>query len=110
MIRPEDYGLPHEEWRENQLESIKRVINLHNNGGGHIIQGLGTGSGKSAIATALATEDNVLVLVHNHGLLDQYERIYGFDIIKGRPEYPCAHPQKVKTWKEKFKNLLNPKS
>lgn len=103
MLTPKDYGLPHDEWRNNQLESINKVIGLHRNGGGHIIQGLGTGSGKSAIATALSVEDNVLVLVHNHGLLEQYERIYGFDIIKGRQEYPCELSSKVKTWTEKFK-------
>lgn len=103
MPTPHDFGLPHEHWRDNQLEAIQKVINLHNSGGGHIFQGLATGSGKSGIASALSTEDNVLVLVHNHGLLDQYERVYGFNIIKGRQEYPCALKHKVKTWQERFR-------
>lgn len=63
---------------------------------------MGTGSGKSAIATALGHNNPVLVVVHTLGLLDQYEALYGFSIIKGRQEYPCVLSSKVEAWKSVY--------
>lgn len=96
---PRKYGVPHDTWRPNQHALLKDVFH---NQGKFIIAEMGTGSGKSAIATAMGHEENVLVVVHTLGLLDQYESLYGFSIIKGRQEYPCALVDKVDAWKNLY--------
>lgn len=80
-------------------------MSIHTNGGGITFQELPTGSGKTAIATALGSTERVTALVQNHGLLDQYERAYGFNIIKGRQEYPCVLESKVDTWKRSYNSV-----
>lgn len=102
IANPRDLGVPHSFWRPNQFQSYRKVLHVHTNGGGITFQELPVGSGKSAIATALGATDNVTALVQNHGLLDQYERAYGFSIIKGRQEYPCVLETKVNTWKHSY--------
>lgn len=102
IANPRDLGVPHSFWRPNQFQSYRKVLYVHTNGGGITFQELPVGSGKSAIATALGATDNVTALVQNHGLLDQYERAYGFSIIKGRQEYPCVLKTKVDTWKHSY--------
>ncbi|NPU90217.1 MAG: DEAD/DEAH box helicase family protein [Fervidobacterium sp.] len=98
---PRDYGLPHNEWRPGQFDLLKKCQNAINNGGGFIFASAPTGTGKSGVPAALSCETNVLVLVHTLGLLDQYERVYGFDIVKGMQEYKCVHPQKVYSWRQR---------
>jgi len=44
----------------------------------------------------------LLVLVHTLALLTQYERDYGFDVVRGRQEYPCVHEEKLAIWKRKY--------
>lgn len=102
VTNPRDLGVPHSFWRPNQFQAYRRIATLHANGGGITFQELPTGSGKTAIATALGSTEKVLALVQNHGLLDQYERAYGFNIVKGRQEYPCVLESKVDTWKRSY--------
>jgi Rad3-related DNA helicase len=96
---PRSLGLNHTEWRPSQYDAYKKALSVYEGGGGKIVIELPTGSGKSGCATALGATDSVTVLVHNHGLLDQYEKLYNFDIIKGRQEYPCILDSKVDNWK-----------
>lgn len=102
-MNPSDFGIPHEKWRPNQYEMFQKCSNTLKRGGGTVIAELGTGSGKSAVATGLSHFDQVTVLVHTLGLSDQYVRNYGFETIKGRQEYPCAHTKKVVEWQYKYK-------
>lgn len=95
---PIKFGVPHLSWRQEQKDAFKKVATLNDNGGGNIVIEAPTGVGKSAIAAALGFVDNVTVLVSNHGLIDQYERIYNFKAIRGKPYYPCVLPFKVDQW------------
>lgn len=96
---PRVIGIPHDTWRPSQLDAYQKTLDLSERGGGFIFHELPTGVGKSVLATALAHHDKVLVLVQTLGLLEQYEREYGFTIIKGRQEYPCALEPKIRAWK-----------
>lgn len=55
-------------------------------------------SGKTGVATALSNTVPITALVQNLGLLEQYGRVYGFDIIKGKQEYDCVLKPKVNAW------------
>jgi hypothetical protein len=99
---PRKLGLPHNEWRPAQYDAFIECLNIHNSGGGIIVEEAPTGIGKSGIPTALGFFDNVTVLVHNHGLLKQYRDVYGFDIVMGKPEYPCVLKGKVDSWKRTY--------
>lgn len=99
---PKLYGLSHTTWRPNQLSFLRKVINRSDGDKKFVFGELATGSGKSVIPTVLSNERRVLVLVQTLGLLKQYEREYGFDIVMGRQEYPCSMPQKVREWKRRY--------
>jgi len=92
---PREMGVEHDEWRPNQLAMLKKVVNSNAE---YVFGELGTGSGKSAVATALGTNDNVIVCVHTLALLTQYEQRYGFDVVRGKQEYPCVFKPKVRSW------------
>jgi hypothetical protein len=98
-INPRDLGVPHSKWRPNQQDALQKVYSKLENGGGTLFAELPTGSGKSAIPTALGEDQKVLVLVQTHGLLDQYQDIYGFDVVKGRQAYDCVSPQQIATFR-----------
>lgn len=99
---PLELGLPHPKWRPSQYNAYSNAKRIYENGGGSVVIEAPTGIGKSGIPTALGATDNVTVLVHNHGLLKQYEAVYNFDIIMGRQEYPCILESKVEEWKTSF--------
>jgi Rad3-related DNA helicase len=99
---PRMLGLPHDTWRKGQYDAYKKAKSIDDNGGGTLVIEAPTGVGKSGIPTALGASKQVTVLVHNHGLLDQYEEVYGFDIIKGKQEYFCVLPSKVDHWKNSY--------
>lgn len=99
MINPNSLSVPHPAWREHQYESYCTVRDSDNR---HFILESPTGSGKSAVATALGHDTPVLILAATLGLLEQYQREYNFTIIKGRQEYPCAHPDKIAEWRQDF--------
>jgi Rad3-related DNA helicase len=98
-IDPRTLGIPHDSWRDNQylaLESIMQELTTMNNRFAYLE--LPTGSGKSAIATALGQRQQVTVLVGTLNLLHQYRDAYGFDIIEGRQNYECTLTRKVQQW------------
>ncbi|NMB65616.1 MAG: DEAD/DEAH box helicase family protein, partial [Spirochaetes bacterium] len=98
-IMPRDFGLEHNEWRKGQKEAIILATEQCNKEGGFLFLELPTGVGKTAIPTALSKNNNVLALVQTLSLLDQYEKEYKFDIVKGRQEYPCVLKEKVVSWR-----------
>lgn len=99
---PHDYGVPHDSWRPNQYAFYKNISQVIQSGGGFVIAEAGTGSGKSAISTAMGHDDDVLVVCHTLALLSQYEALYNFSVIRGRQEYPCVLPQKVAAWQSTY--------
>jgi len=103
IVSPRDVGVPHNSWRPEQYDAYnlsKQILKNHSNG--TFVVEAPTGIGKSAIPTALGHDHRVTALVHNHGLLEQYRDVYGFDIIKGKPEYNCVLPSKVNHWLEVY--------
>jgi Rad3-related DNA helicase len=102
MVSPRLLGLPHDNWRSGQLDAYNNSNKMIENGGGTIVIEAPTGTGKSGIPTALGANHNVIVLVHNLGLLKQYQDTYGFDIIMGKQEYDCVHKQKLAHWKDVY--------
>jgi hypothetical protein len=98
IVDPRKLGLPHPTWRVNQFQAFKSTMALHESGGGFVFAELGTGSGKTGLATALSHYAPVTALVQNLGLLDQYHKLYGFDIVKGKPEYQCVLRPKCEAW------------
>jgi Rad3-related DNA helicase len=101
-LNPKDLGIPHDEWRPNQLALFEKV---KQHKGEFIFGELGTGSGKTGIASGLGHKQKVLAVVHTLALLTQYEQNYGFSVVRGRQEYPCILEKKVDTWREKFMRL-----
>ena len=92
---PREMGVEHDEWRPNQLAMLRKVLESEQE---FVFGELATGSGKSAVATALGHNEKVLVCVHTLALLTQYEERYGFDVIRGKPEYKCVFEPKVRKW------------
>ncbi len=100
---PKQLGVPHPRWRPSQKDLyIKAKTIADSEDGGNLVAEAPTGLGKSTIPTALGADHKVTVLVQNHGLLEQYEREYGFDIVKGKQEYPCVLKTKVDHWKKAY--------
>jgi len=98
---PRRFGIKHDEWRSNQLAVLKKVMRMDREGGGFLFAQMGTGSGKSAVATGMGHKQQVLTLVHTLPLLTQYEG-YGFDVVRGRQEYPCVLPGKLDYWDTRY--------
>lgn len=100
---PTEVGVPHPEWRPNQLDALQKIIDLILIGDiAPVFEELPTGSGKSSLPTALAHYKPVLVLVESHALLDQYARSYGFKVVKGLASYSCILPKRVDAYKMRF--------
>jgi Rad3-related DNA helicase len=65
-----------------------------------------TGTGKSAIATAVGHHVPVTVVAGTLALLDQYRDNYGFAVIKGKQEYLCSNTEYIKKWgREGFRGM-----
>ena len=85
-MKPDEYGLHHEEWREHQRDSVdwaldskmERISLLE----------APTGSGKTAVAKALGSKLRVISLVQTKVLqIENYETDYGFDVLfEGRKQ------------------------
>lgn len=106
MNPPRDFGIPHDEWRPNQLALFKLVKDSIDNNRNDIIFGeMATGSGKTGVSSGMGYKDNVLVVAHTLGLLSQYKNNYGFEIIKGRQEYLCVLDSKIESWYRAFKKF-----
>jgi hypothetical protein len=90
--RPVDCGLPdsHTEWRKGQLESINYCLEENDP-----IKLLccPTGSGKTGIIRAVASQYPVMALVRSKSLQSTiYGQTYGFNVLFGRANYSCPHP------------------
>jgi Rad3-related DNA helicase len=100
-------GLFHKEWRPYQYEAIKQIVKTFTDKRIAILEAP-TGTGKTAIATAIGNHENsfqkVTVVVQNLGLLNQYHD-YGFAILKGRQAYPCVNRKRVETWKSQYNRI-----
>ncbi len=93
-------GILHKDWRPHQYNAIEAIEKSFKNKPIAILEAP-TGTGKTAIATAISHKiGKTTVVVQNLGLLEQYEE-YGFNILKGKQAYPCAHPDKNREWMAK---------
>jgi len=94
-------GIFHKDWRPYQYDAFTDVVNSFEKKPIAILEAP-TGTGKTAIATAAAHKlGKTTVVVQNLGLLEQYEE-YGFNILKGKQAYPCAHVEKNREWLRKY--------
>lgn len=102
-VSPREVGVPHDEWRPNQLSALEYAGDKFFEGSGNpIFLEMPTGSGKSAIPTAFGNDNPVIVFVESHALLDQYVNVYGFKGIKGMASYPCILSDKVETFQKRY--------
>lgn len=89
MESPRDYGLPHDQWRQYQYGTLA-WLKLQR---GIVLLQAPTGSGKTAIAKALGRDRSLTTLVRTKNLqLENYGRTYEFDVLFGRSNYDCIHP------------------
>jgi len=87
--RPEDYGVPHEDWRPQQYETVQWLLDGDKKKA-RVIEAP-TGSGKTTLARAVGSQRSVTALCKTKMLQQEnYERAYGFDALFGRGNYPCA--------------------
>lgn len=102
--QPWQLGVNHSDWRPHQYEAVRNVFDALQQKPISILEAP-TGTGKTAIATAVAGLEGgfgkTTVVVQNLGLLEQY-KTYGFNILKGKQAYPCVLDKRVKEWKTKF--------
>jgi Rad3-related DNA helicase len=93
-MTPNDYDLPHDEWRPGQKDSIDWV--LDGKGEMNILESP-TGTGKTAVSKAVASSSkdqdgcSTIALMRTKFLQRQYEDDYGFLTQFGKSEYPCVH-------------------
>jgi Rad3-related DNA helicase len=86
---PKSYGLNHDSWRQGQHDSVQWGLELDKDG----LMEAPTGSGKTAVARAIAAKNRVVALTRTLNLQEvNYGRMYNFDVLKGRRHYQCAHP------------------
>ena len=78
---PRDWGVPHDKWRPGQFDSVRWVANEVKRTA--LLQ-CSTGSGKSAIATAIGAKRPVLSVCSTKNLQDQYGDIYNWHVMKGK--------------------------
>lgn len=106
VVQPWHLGINHSEWRPFQYEAIQKILEIFKEKRIAILEAP-TGTGKTAIATAISEMGNhtrSTVVVQNLGLLEQYKD-YGFSILKGKQAYPCADSARVSQWKSKYNKL-----
>jgi Rad3-related DNA helicase len=83
---PAAFGLPHNEWRPNQYETFQWLSQQE----GYVCLEAPTGSGKTGLAAALASQRSVTSLVKTKNLQKvNYGDLYSFDVLFGRGNYPC---------------------
>lgn len=89
MATPADYGLPHEEFRPGQEEAIEQALAVQP--GEYLALEMGTGSGKTSCAAAVAFHQPTTYLADKIMLLDQSSQKYGFQTVYGRERYECPY-------------------
>lgn len=86
-MHPHDVKLNHDAWRPYQEETIEWAFAQQ----GHSFLEMPTGSGKTAVATALSSKGAVMALMQTKMLqAENYGAQYGFDILFGKGNYPCV--------------------
>lgn len=94
-------GIFHKDWRPHQYDAVTSIQESLDVKPIAILEAP-TGTGKTAIATAVSNKIGMsTVVVQNLGLLEQYEE-YGFNILKGKQAYQCAHVDKNREWMKKY--------
>ncbi len=89
MNTPASYGLPHKTWRKHQLDSVHWAEDINGVG----ILEAPTGSGKTAIPTALGNSQRVVSLVRTKSLQQEsYGNLYQWSVLFGQGNHPCNHP------------------
>lgn len=87
-LTPADFGLSHNDFRPHQEATIEWALNAQP----VKILEAPTGSGKTAVARAIASARRVVSLVRTKVLQQEnYERAYGFDVLYGRGNYECVY-------------------
>jgi ATP-dependent DNA helicase DinG len=88
-LAPKDYGLTHDQWRPHQFETLEWAEQLATTG----VLEAPTGSGKTALPKALSHNSKVISLVQHKQLQQRnYGEKYEFDVLYGKSNYPCVHP------------------
>jgi ATP-dependent DNA helicase DinG len=90
-VRAAGVAFPFTSYREGQREALEAAREAFTSGARVVVIEAPTGSGKSALAVALALEArSAYVLTGQKVLQDQYHRDYlGLSMLKGRANYPC---------------------
>lgn len=84
---PRDMGLPHDKWRPGQQQAVEWFAEQV----GWALAEAPTGSGKTVLPAAMATERTVTALVKTKALQeDNYGLGYGFDVLEGSGNYKCV--------------------
>lgn len=85
---PFHYDVPHQDWRPHQFEAIKEVEEMSD--GDVLIAQAPTGSGKTAIASAMGADHRVIALSKTKMLQkENYGQIYDFSYLFGKGNYRC---------------------
>lgn len=88
MTKPLHYGINHDKFRPGQLESIEFAMNSKQQ---MVFITAPVGCGKSAVAAGIGWDGRtVRVLTKTKSLQAQY-RDYGFEVLYGLANYPCAY-------------------
>lgn len=91
---PREYNLPHDTWRRGQYEATQSLL-AKPDGSVTILQAP-VGSGKTSLVYAMGSGGKkVTALVKTRALQSaNYLGTYKFDILYGRGNYPCVHPDR----------------
>lgn len=81
------WGVPHDDWRPHQLETVQWILSQNKN---RLIIEAPVGSGKSAVGSALGRRGTSRVITYTKNLQIQYQDTYNFDAIFGMSNYPCV--------------------
>ncbi len=90
-MQPSNYGLPHSDWRKGQCDTVQKYLSIER--GDTLITEQPTGSGKSATAMAVASQHSIVALTETKALQRAYESLYDADIVMGKANYDCIHPE-----------------
>lgn len=110
---PKEWIIPHDEWRQGQVDGIAIAYGLRDQyRGTGIIPTLiyegPTGSGKSGFAVgAGAILSHQIVITHTTDLQDQYNQVYNVPTVKGRARYPCTNQEWRRIWSHRYGKRFN---
>lgn len=86
MQSPRAWGVPHDNFREHQFDTIQWIINNPNK---LLIIEAPVGSGKSAVASGIGKDGISRVLTYSINLQEQYKFGYKFATVFGLRNYEC---------------------